>query len=63
MPVKVVRRYKKYRVVEAKTGRIARATTAGDEEGKAIDGGGHSDQDRAKRQARAINSAWARSRK
>lgn len=35
MPVKVVRRKNKFRVVEASTGRIAKRTT-----GKPVDGGG-----------------------
>ncbi len=51
MPVSVRRRSGKYRVVETASGHIA--TTSG---GKARDGGGHSSQAKAKRQARAINS-------
>lgn len=50
MPVKVVKRRGKYRVVESATGRIAKT-----ENGKARDGGGHASKDKAVRQVRAIN--------
>lgn len=50
MPVKAVKRGNKYRVVEAKTGRIVKRS------GSAVDGGGHKSKAKAKAQARAINS-------
>lgn len=49
MPVHVVKRGDKYRIVE-KSGKIA--TNAA---GTAIDGGGHSSQSAAQRQATAVN--------
>lgn len=49
MPVKVVKRGEKFRVVEASTGRIAKRG------GTAIDGGGHSSRSSASSQARAVN--------
>lgn len=51
MPVKIVKRGNKFRVVEAATGRIAKTAT-----NKARDGGGHEAKAKAQRQARAINS-------
>lgn len=51
MPVKAVKRGKKFRVVEASTGRIAKNAA-----GTAVDGGGHSSQGRASSQARAVNA-------
>ena len=57
MPVTVVKRGAKYRVVEADTKKIAATPN-----GKARDGGGHADQAKASRQARAINASLARKR-
>lgn len=51
MPVKAVKRGDKHRVVEAKTGRVAKTKT-----GKPRDGGGHQSPAKAKKQARAINA-------
>lgn len=51
MPAKVEKRGKKFRVVEAKTGKIVKNRA-----GTAVDGGGHKSQDKAARQARAINA-------
>ena len=50
MPVKVVKRGEKFRVVEASTGRIAK-----NQGGTAVDGGGHSSRSAASSQARAVN--------
>jgi hypothetical protein len=50
MPVKVVKRGGRYRVVEASSGKLAKGS-----KGKPRDGGGHSSADKAKRQVRAIN--------
>lgn len=50
MPVKVVKRDEKFRVVEASTGRIAKTS-----KGNARDGGGHTTKTKAEAQARAIN--------
>jgi len=49
VPVKVVKRGKKYRLVEP-SGKIAR-----NKGGTAIDGGGHSSASGAKKQAAAVN--------
>ena len=49
MPVKVVKRGNKYRVVES-NGRIVK-----NKSGTAVDGGGHRTRIAATRQARAIN--------
>lgn len=51
MPVKVVKKADKYRVVEAKTGKLAKSS-----KGTPADGGGHKDRTKAAAQARAINS-------
>lgn len=51
MPVKATKRGNKYRVVEAKSGKIAK-----NKSGTAVDGGGHSSETKAKSQARAINA-------
>lgn len=51
MPVKVLKRGDKFRIIESATGRIAMS-----DGGKAVDGGGHKTKSKAKRQARAINS-------
>lgn len=50
MPVKAVKKGDKYRVVEAKTGKITKRG------GSAVDGGGHQSKEAAQRQARAINA-------
>ena len=49
MPVKVVKRKDKYRIVEP-DGKIAKSKN-----GKALDGGGHSSRSKAIKQLRAIN--------
>ena len=51
MPVKTEKRGDKYRVVEAKTGRIARNRS-----GTPVDGGGHASKAQASSQARAVNA-------
>lgn len=58
MPVKVVQRGHKYRIVEAETGRVAKRST-----GKPVDGGGHVWRDKAERQARAINASLEKKEK
>jgi len=58
MPVKVKREGKKFRVVEASTGNIARNAAR-----TAADGGGHATQAQAERQARAINASLERKKK
>jgi hypothetical protein len=50
MPAKVVKRGRKYRVVEARTGKVVK-----NKAGTAVDGGGHRTRSRASAQARAIN--------
>jgi len=50
MPVKVVKRGDKFRVVEASNGRLSRGSN-----GAVTDGGGHSSREKAQRQANAIN--------
>ncbi len=57
MPVHVVKRGDKYRIVE-KSGKIS--TNAA---GTAIDGGGHSSQSAAQRQATAINISLSKRKK
>jgi len=51
MPVKTVKRGKKFRVVEAATGKIAK-----NKGGTALDGGGHASKGKSNRQARAVNA-------
>lgn len=51
MPVRVRKDGRRYRVVEASTGRIARNAS-----GSSADGGGHATRASAERQARAINA-------
>jgi hypothetical protein len=51
MPTKVRKHRGKYRVVEQKTGR-----TAKNKGGRTLDGGGHKDKDKARRQSNAINA-------
>lgn len=57
MPVIVLKRRGRYRVVEADTRRIAKTKN-----NKARDGGGHRSKKKAERQARAINAAISRRR-
>jgi hypothetical protein len=57
MPVHVVKRGDKYRIVE-KSGRIA--TNAA---GTAIDGGGHNSKEAAQRQATAVNISLKKKKK
>lgn len=52
MPVKVVRKDGKFRVVEAATGKVVKSSG-----GKAADGGGHANKSMADAQARAINAS------
>ena len=58
MPVTTKRQGKKFRVVEASTGNIAKNAA-----GTPADGGGHTSEAQAKRQARAINSKLDRKTK
>lgn len=51
MPVKVIREGKRFRVVEARGGRVAKNAA-----GTAADGGGHASEAAAQAQARAINA-------
>lgn len=53
MPVKVVKRGKKFRIVSAEGGFLERTPS-----GKPRDGGGHASQSKADAQARALNAAW-----
>lgn len=50
MPVKVIKRSDKFRVVESNTGRIAK-----NKSGTAVDGGGHNTRSGAQKQASAVN--------
>ncbi len=50
MPVKVVKLGKKFRVIEASTGKLSKNSS-----GSSVDGGGHTTRKKADRQARAIN--------
>lgn len=52
MPVKVVKRGDKYRIVEEVNGEERIVKTG---KGNAVDGGGHKTREEADRQARAIN--------
>ena len=58
MPVVVRKRGGKFRVVESGSGKVAK--TAG---GGSADGGGHTTEARAERQARAINASLSRAGK
>lgn len=51
MPVTVALRGGRYRVVESETGELAETAA-----GTPADGGGHDSEEKARRQARAINS-------
>ena len=53
MPVTVKRIGKKFRVVEAETGRVAKTRL-----GHAIDGGGHVSRIKAYAQSGHVNDAW-----
>jgi hypothetical protein len=55
MPAKVVKRGNKYRVVDADSEQVVHTAS-----GSAADGGGHSSEEAAKRQARAINASLQR---
>ena len=55
MPVTVERRGQLFRLIEAITGAIARGRT-----GRALDGGGYTDEETARRQAQAVNAALVR---
>ena len=57
MPVHVVKRGDKYRIVE-KSGKIAINSA-----GTAIDGGGHSSQSAAQKQATAVNTSLSKRKK
>ena len=52
MPVTVVKRRGKWRVVETRTGRLAKNRA-----GTPVDGGGHRSKAAAAKQARAINAS------
>lgn len=58
MPVVVRKQKNKFRVVESGSGKVAK--NAG---GTAADGGGHSSESQAERQARAINRSLSRAGK
>jgi hypothetical protein len=55
MPVKVEKKGDKYRVVEAKTGKVAK-----NKGGTALDGGGYSSKAKAVKQAQAVNMSMER---
>lgn len=55
MPLTTEKRGKKWRVIEKNTGKIAKNAA-----GTAMDGGGHSTQNKAKSQIRGINISKAR---
>jgi len=55
MPVKVIKRGNRFRIVEAATGRIATAKKKSGATGKARDGGGKVDREAAQRIANNIN--------
>jgi hypothetical protein len=58
MPVTVKRVGSKFRIVEAKTKKIAKNSS-----GTAVDGGGHKDKANAVKQSRAINRSLSKRRK
>lgn len=60
MPVKVAKRGGKFRVIEASSGKVARAKRKSGKPGRARDGGGKSSKGAAQRIANAINSALHR---
>lgn len=55
MPAKAVKRGNKWRVVDADSGQVVHTAS-----GTAADGGGHSSESDAQRQARAINASLQR---
>ena len=57
MPVKVVKRNKKFRIVESKSGKIAKNAA-----GSAIDGGGKTSREPVQQQATAVNISQAKKR-
>lgn len=57
MPLTVRKRGDKYRVVEAKTGKIAKNAA-----GTALDGGGKKSKSAVEKQAQAVNISQARKR-
>jgi len=57
MPLTTKKIKKKWRVVEVKTGNIAK-----NEAGTPLDGGGHGSQSQAQKQAAAVNISQARKR-
>jgi len=57
MPLTTKKIKKKWRVVEVKTGAIAKNAS-----GSALDGGGHESQSMAQKQAAAVNISQARKR-
>jgi hypothetical protein len=58
MPVAVRKRGRKFRIVESGSGKIAKNAA-----GTPADGGGHSSEGAAERQARAINRSLSRAGK
>ncbi len=58
MPVVARKRGDKFRVIESGSGKVAKTAA-----GSAADGGGHSTQAQAERQARAINRSLSRAGK
>ena len=58
MPVVVRKQKNKFRVVESGSGKVAKNAS-----GTAVDGGGHSSNTQAERQARAINRSLSRAGK
>lgn len=55
MPVKVVKRGEKYRLVESETGKIAK-----NKAGTALDGGGKKSRSAVARQATAVNTSLSK---
>lgn len=55
VPVKVVKRNKKFRIVESKSGKIAKNAAGG-----AIDGGGKASREPVQAQATAVNISQAK---
>lgn len=55
MPVKVVKRGEKYRLIDSDTGRIAK-----NKAGTAIDGGGKKSRSAVARQASAVNTSLSK---
>ena len=57
MPVKVVKRNKKFRIVESKSGKIAKNAA-----GNALDNGGKTSRAEVQKQATAVNISQAKKR-